>query len=120
MTEPQPASRREVLAFIALQDLPMPDAIRLDYPRTGNIAIDVATLASVGRWEAAFGGEFWGRPTVITPKDGRPAYRSLTRYLESWRGWNITIDADEPVKDAVDELDDSTTSRLRDIAGGDQ
>ena len=109
MTEPQPASRREVLAFIALQDLPMPRVVTV-YPTILCLRFD--SVADGQTWSRFFGG----RTTTYLNKDGRTY---LDEGVIKWRGYSVQLQASD--KTAVDaELDEDTTTALREIAGGDQ
>jgi hypothetical protein len=110
------ATRRAVLAFIALADAPAPDQIRFDYPRPGTLTVEVGSFAAAEAWRAAFGVESWGGDShTITPADGSPPYQSQTLYLDEWRGWRVQIQADDPLP--VDELlDDATREQLGEVA----
>jgi hypothetical protein len=114
MIQPK-ATRREVLAFLALADAPAPDQIRFDYSRPGTLTVEVGSFAAADAWRTAFAVEFWdGGPTTIT-QDGSAPYRTVTHYAEQWRGWRVQIEADERL--ALDEpLDDATAAQLREIA----
>lgn len=122
MPDQQPkASRREVLAYIALQDLPMPTEISFREGLPVSLAIRFDRVDTASQWESAFGGTFWGNPNAraFTTAEGR-RWQTSVRYLDGWRGWDVSVAGSEPVSDAVDELDEDTSSKLRGIAGGDQ
>jgi len=106
MTE-QPASRREVLAFIALQDLPMPRETRFQ----GHIlALRLDCVADGQAWSRFFGGE----TTTYVNTDGRTY---LDEGVIKWRGYSVLLHAsDKPA--VASELDEDTSSKLREIAGG--
>jgi hypothetical protein len=109
MTTDQPASRREVLAFIALQDLPMPRETRFQ----GHIlALRLDSVADGQAWSRFLGGE----TTTYVNTDGRTY---LDEGVIKWRGFSVLLHASD--KAAVNsELDEDTTAALREIAGGDQ
>lgn len=112
MTAPIP--RREVLAFIALADAPMPDELAFTFGRQPMIALDVDDAGAVERWAELFGLD--KSRTNAWVSDGN--LLSNTVAYGRWRGWPVRVETTS--RTPVDELDEDTARQLREIAGGDQ
>lgn len=112
MNEPR-ISRREVLAFVALADAPMPLTVSFEWGHSEMVAVELDVSASVEVWAGVFGLN----PDRIHRHDwvmDGVAYSS-TSVTGTWRGWPVRIELDtrSPVEA---ELDGETRQKLHDIA----
>lgn len=100
--------RREVLAFIALQDAPMPLLVEFDWGFSPAISLKFDRRADATLWAAIFGVDMELRPA-----------RNHER--AKWRGHDLwfTVPATEPAGE-IEPIKVSDAARLREIAGGDQ
>jgi hypothetical protein len=116
VTEPDPKSPRQVLAAIALAELPMPHQIILWAPgevsKEPCMKLDFRTMAEGEQWLTAHGG---------TPSrrwsDGSKRYH-LDHDGGSilWLGWRLHCHASEALSPEPAPLDDETREQLRAVA----
>jgi hypothetical protein len=122
MTANQPASRREVLAFIALQDLSMPNEVDLEFGgQDRHLGLELDRAVDVVPWAEVFALTY-GQPRVssFVSEDGAWDV-AVTSAWGHWRGWRVRVEATEKTPHAPNAgLDEDTTAALREIAGGDQ
>jgi hypothetical protein len=117
-----PATRRQVLAFLALADAPAPSEVRFGSdPRWGHtVSLEVGSFANASAWRTAFGDDrrWWGggEPSLIQTATG-PLLMD-TWYTDGWRGWQIRLNAQEPGPAAGAGLDADTREQLAAIAAG--
>jgi hypothetical protein len=96
-------SRRQMLAFIALADAPVPDGITFGVDAEGPyIMLSLDTGAGARTWAAVLGAEVRHRPSSAVPGGTYWTVGSTT-----YAGWSISVTAVERP-----ELDDATRSRL--------
>lgn len=116
-------TRRQALALIALADAPTPNDIRFRSDNT-KISIDLDRLTDVLAWAKVFGiapalAEASLRESTLTHwKDSTGRAMIGTWLACDWRGWRVTIDADEPADGNVEPIDDDTRAQLVAVAGG--
>lgn len=113
------ASRRAVLAFIALADAPMPTRIDLDaYSNDSAFSLHFDRIADARAWLTIFGAAL----SDPVERDfeaiaDRPAWRSMTTYdQEDWRGWRVRVDGREDIDLTACDLDDAIAAQLREVA----
>lgn len=86
---------RAMLALIALAtDLPMPRGVTF-FTDEGNLSLSFWTIADGSLWADHFGEQ----PSIRVADDG---YRYLRAGTVIWHGWNIHLNAYEPVQPDVD------------------
>jgi hypothetical protein len=110
------ASRRQVLAFLALADAPAPSWIR--FQSDGVLSIDVDSMAAATAWRAELGDCGWwsGETHLMDDIPGRAPYFVANSYGD-WRGWHIRLNASDPASAGV-ELDADTREQLAEVAAG--
>jgi hypothetical protein len=110
-------TRRQLLALIALADLPTPKNIQFyaskhDFHRGEFVGLDLDTVADALVWASALG-------VTLSPReferDGTP-WRSVYECVDEWHGWYVALSANEPIA-PVENLDDATRTALTDLAG---
>lgn len=94
---PQPP-RREILAFIALADAPMPKSVSFVWGTEPAISLTFDTQAAALRWSEITGIVLTGQYT-----------------MGKWRGCMTWITA--PDQDPTSSLDDATREKLQAISG---
>jgi hypothetical protein len=113
-------TRRQLLAHIALADLPTPKNIQFyaskhDFHRGEFVGLDLDTVADALVWASALG-------VTLSPReferDGTP-WRSVYECVDEWHGWYVALSANEPIAPVapVEDLDDATRTALTDLAG---
>ncbi len=114
------ATRRQMLATIALADAPAPQEIT--FRQNGvSVTIDLDRIADIRPWAKVFGASAEhikhaiGKPTRYT-YNGR-SMRSVSLYVPTWRGLEICLHADES-EHTVDPLDADTRAKLAEVATG--
>jgi hypothetical protein len=118
-TDTTPATRRQVLAFLALADAPAPLDIRFNEAHR-MVNVQMESFAAASALRQVIGGDWWaGNEFVHThATDGAPRL-SGSWHLAGWRGWLLIVDAEDPVPAAVDgDLDADTRDQLATIAAG--
>jgi hypothetical protein len=115
------ASRRQVLAAIALANLPMPKRITLSGEQ---VSLDLDSVADLRTWLPFFG---MTKKTVHTqpythqvgPETGRTTtLANAYRHDTDWRGWHVHLNALDPVEMPDPPLDVETRAQLATIAAG--
>jgi len=124
------ATRREVLAFIALQDLSMPGFVSMVESLTASDPGGALSLkffgpsaeADLNAWGDLLGA---GEPRSYDDDpdpDDKDRRRNIFR-SGTWRGRDLTLRAQVPLQSPStppEPLDEDTSAKLREIAGGDQ
>lgn len=96
--------RREILAFVALADAPMPTSVDFEWGSTPAVCLVFDTLAEAEPWEQILG--------ITVLRDHFPSYTN-----GRWRGWKtwVTVRTDTS---GGRPLDETTRSRLAEVAQG--
>ncbi len=108
-TNESPQSRRQVLAAIALADLPMPNEINFNDVRRDLLSLTFDGLADGETWARALGGY---EPARVY--NGR---RWLCQGQIRWHGWSVQLHASEPTAGDGSDLDAETAQALAAVAG---
>jgi hypothetical protein len=112
------ATRRQVLAFLALADAPVPDSVEFHGDR---FSIDLNSRAAGRIWTDLFGGEPWHDSAVLdVPASERFGARwSVIHELADWRGWVVSIHVTEwKDRPGTKDLDTDTREQLATVAAG--
>jgi hypothetical protein len=111
------ATRREVLAFIALQDLPMPSMVHF---HTGGVGVGLTfdSIAVLADWVILFSGHELTdyRSRFTEDSTGRPMLGANSG--ADWRGRHLYMNANDYVD--AEPLAEDTASKLREIAEPDE
>jgi hypothetical protein len=121
MTDETRISRRQVLAAIALADLPMPKRITLSGEQ---VSLDLDNITDLNAWLPFFG---MAKKTVCTqpythqvgPETGKTTtLANAYRHDTEWRGWEVHLNALDPVEAPEPPLDVETRAQLAAVAAG--
>lgn len=112
-------SRRELFARILL--LGDPDELKEMTSLGTAVAVEFATIAAAKAWLTAAGldKDYHLYDRVNDTHTDGITRRHFSAY-PTWHGWALYVAANEPVEGQAPDLDEDTSSRLREIAGGDQ
>lgn len=122
MTAPCPGSRREVLAFIALNSTEAyaPESVLFRADEANGTAQPLVRLKvdsdlAVQHWAQIFGH---GPQAALEPTPVTLAGKTWVNYFSSdtWRGYRTTVEADVPIVDDDTPLDDATREQLTALA----
>lgn len=108
-------SRRAVLAFIALADLPMPKEVQFRRPwADGRIALTVEfdDSTTMLAWLELWGGS---REKVRPPTPVRDGELLAWTGYADWGGYSIMLSADDPAPAVDAALDDTTRQQLQEL-----
>lgn len=99
------STRRQILATVALTDLPAPHVVTFDDDHH-ILSLSLDTIADGTAWAKLLGGRVKGA-----------AEHSGQRWLRTdgiivWHGWTVQLTAHEPVEPATEPLDDATVGQL--------
>jgi hypothetical protein len=108
-------TRRQVLAFIALADLPTPEDVRFIGNVEHIVRIEPSTVDDMNQWTDLF-GLTQRRAQRYPLNESMPQVSTLHVAHGRWRGWFVEMHAVTPVG-MVEPIDDATRTCLAEVAG---
>lgn len=111
----QKPTRRELLAFIALADAPIPESVRF---APESMYLSHESIADMRHWMVIFGLDSrMDTQPYPGPKEGKPPTHTLANAYGYWRGQRIGMTATDPLTSPAEvPLDDATRAQLAQAA----
>lgn len=109
-SSPERATPRQLLAAIALAELPMPESVLIH--ANGNLTLGFQRLSDGIMWSTHL-----GVAAGMSTHDGSRWLR--TARIPRWHGWLVHLHASEDLPDPEEPLDADTTAQLQAVADGD-